>query len=55
MEMIKMTCSICPNKCQIEAEVEDGEVMDVTGNGCMKGFASAQRFVNDMEENGENA
>lgn len=35
---------------QIEAEVEDGEVMDVDGNGCMKGFSYAQRFVTEMEE-----
>lgn len=49
MEIVKVTCNICPNNCRIEAEVEDGEVLDVTGNGCMRGFASAQRMVNDME------
>ncbi len=38
-------CEVCRNNCQIEAEVEDGEVIDVTGNGCMKGFVFAQNTV----------
>lgn len=50
MEIIKLNCAVCENKCSIEAEVEDGEVMDVDGNGCMKGFSYAQRFVTEMEE-----
>ena len=38
MEQVKLTCQVCENHCALEAEVEDGEVMDVMGNRCLKGF-----------------
>ena len=43
MENVEMTCIVCPRGCAITAEVEDGEVIDVYGNGCMKGMIYAQR------------
>ena len=33
----EITCIICPNGCEIEAEVEDGKVMSISGNLCKKG------------------
>lgn len=45
MEKIKLQCMTCENQCQLVAEVEDDEVMDVDGNRCLKGFAYAQRYV----------
>ena len=33
----RYTCIICPNGCEIEAQVEGGEVKAVTGNRCTKG------------------
>ena len=52
METVKMRCMICPNGCQLEVEVEDGEVYDVTGNRCMRGMAYAQRRLNHPDEAG---
>lgn len=31
------TCIICPNGCEIEAEIQDGQVLSVRGNTCDKG------------------
>ncbi len=47
MEKVELQCITCPNGCHIVAEVEDDEVLDVDGNLCMKGFAYAQRYVNE--------
>lgn len=47
MERIIRTCQICENHCELEAEVEDGEVLDVSGNGCMKGHVYIQQVVNE--------
>lgn len=52
--MIKkeLICVICPNGCQLQAEVQEGEqpvVTDVTGNLCDKGPEWArQEIVNPM-------
>ena len=46
MEKEKITCHGCSNECQMEVYIEDGEVMDVTVNRCMKGYAYAQETVN---------
>ena len=37
MEKIKMTCTGCRNGCLMTVTVEDGEVVNVDGNGCMPG------------------
>lgn len=50
MERKTLNCKGCPNECQMEAEIEDGEVIGVTGNRCMKGFAYAQEIVNCCED-----
>lgn len=50
MEVIKVNCSVCENQCAMEAEVVDGEVMDVTGNRCLKGFMYAQREASNRPE-----
>lgn len=33
------TCIICPNGCDIEAEIKDGEILSITGHTCPKGEA----------------
>lgn len=45
----ELTCPVCDNHCRLEAELIDGEVMDVTGNRCMKGMIYAQRAAEEME------
>ena len=49
METIKINCTVCPNRCEIEVEHEDFELIDVYGNRCLKGMAFAQRQLNEME------
>lgn len=49
-EMIKVRCEVCDNHCEIEAEVQDGEVLDISGNGCMKGFIFAQQNIRETKE-----
>lgn len=45
METIEMTCIICPNGCALKVQTEDKEMVDVTGNMCMRGYAYAQTEV----------
>lgn len=45
METKKMTCIVCPNGCGLEVEVEDDEVIRVTGNLCLKGMIYAEKEV----------
>ena len=49
METIMIQCTVCPNRCEIEVEHEDGELFDVSGNRCLKGMAYAQGKLNEME------
>lgn len=53
MKILKMTCSGCRNGCLMTVETEDGEVLDVDGNGCMRGYAYAQRKVSHPENQPE--
>ena len=45
MEKILLTCVECPMGCQIQVEVEKGEVLSVTGNTCPRGKIYAQNEV----------
>lgn len=47
MEKTQMTCIICPNGCQMTVEAEDGEVVDVEGNRCMRGYIYARKELTD--------
>ncbi len=42
METVKMTCIVCPRGCDISVEIENGEVLSVTGNACARGLDYAQ-------------
>lgn len=53
MEKTKMTCTGCRNGCLMTVTVEDGEVVNVDGNGCMRGYARAQENVSFSENAGE--
>ena len=33
----ELTCIVCPKGCQLKAEIENGEVVSVTGNTCPRG------------------
>lgn len=33
----KLTCIVCPMGCSLEAKIEDGKVVSVTGNTCPRG------------------
>lgn len=37
MNSRKFVCIICPNGCEIDASVEDGKILSITGNKCKKG------------------
>ena len=50
MEKKTINCEVCENHFRMEAEVEDGEVVDVAGNGCMKGYIYAQTAVADAPD-----
>lgn len=38
----KLTCIICPVGCEITVQLEDGKVIDVTGNTCPRGKIYAE-------------
>lgn len=33
----QFTCIVCPNGCEMEAEIENGKVVSITGNLCPRG------------------
>ncbi len=37
-----LTCIICPLGCSLEAEIEDGKVISITGNTCPRGAEYAK-------------
>ena len=41
----KLTCIECPIGCEIEVKMEDGKVISVVGNGCLRGKSYAQAEV----------
>lgn len=52
MEKLKTSCHACRNNCELVIEYEDGEVIEVSGNGCMRGMIHAQGEVRRLAENG---
>jgi CxxC motif-containing protein len=40
-----LTCIECPIGCEIEVELEDGKVVSLMGNGCLRGKAYAEAEV----------
>ncbi len=45
MEKRSLTCIGCPLGCSIEVEMENGEVISVTGNTCKRGDVYARKEV----------
>ncbi len=45
MEKRQLTCIRCPRGCQITAEIENDEVLEITGNGCMRGEVYAKNEI----------
>ena len=45
MEKIDLICIGCPMGCPITVEMENGEVVSVTGNTCPRGDAYARKEV----------
>lgn len=50
MQEFVMTCTACRNQCRMRVKAEKGEVVEVTGNGCMRGISRATERVRRMEE-----
>ena len=45
------TCIICPNGCEIEAEIEGVQVIAITGAGCQQGKAYVEQELTDPQRN----
>lgn len=45
MEIRHLTCISCPMGCPITVEMEDGQVVSVTGNTCKRGDIYARKEV----------
>lgn len=45
MEKRNLTCIGCPLGCSIQVEIENGEVVSVTGNTCKRGEVYARKEV----------
>ena len=48
----QFTCIVCPNGCEIEAEVENGQVISVTGHTCPRGEQSKKSPLSRTEKCG---
>ncbi|AYF54112.1 DUF1667 domain-containing protein [Clostridium botulinum C] len=42
-EMRELTCIGCPMGCLLEVTIEDGKVVDVKGNSCLRGKTYAEK------------
>lgn len=40
-----VTCVICPQGCNIDVKLEDGEIVDISGNTCKRGLSYAKSEV----------
>ncbi len=49
MEEFVMTCTACRNQCEMRGKAEKGEVVELLGNGCMRGLARASERAKQME------
>ncbi|MGN0906974.1 MAG: DUF1667 domain-containing protein [Bullifex sp.] len=45
MKVTELTCINCPLGCQLTASVENGKVISVTGNTCLRGVKYAETEV----------
>lgn len=45
------TCIICPNGCEIQANVENGKILSITGNICPKGETYVEQELTDPRRN----
>ena len=42
MKKVKMSCTTCPNSCELLATIEDDQVVAVEGNLCKRGVDFAE-------------
>ena len=47
----KFTCIVCPNGCEIEADMENDEITTMTGAACPKGEAYVRQELIDPQRN----
>ena len=47
----EFTCIICPNGCEIEAEIADGKILSLEGAACPKGEAYVRQELTDPQRN----
>lgn len=47
----EFTCIICPNGCEIEADVEDGKILSLTGPACSKGEDYVKQELTNPQRN----
>lgn len=47
----EFTCIICPNGCNIEADLKDGEILSIEGAICPKGEAYVRQELTDPQRN----
>ncbi len=41
------TCIVCPNGCEVEALLKDGEIVSISGASCPKGEAYVRQEITD--------
>lgn len=47
----EFTCIICPNGCEIQAEINNGTLISLTGHTCPKGEAYVNQELTDPRRN----
>ena len=47
----EFTCIICPNGCEIEAEIDGGKLLSIEGATCPKGEAYVRQELTDPQRN----
>ncbi|HBF38792.1 MAG TPA: molybdopterin oxidoreductase, partial [Firmicutes bacterium] len=47
----KYTCIVCPNGCELQAELEDGKMLELRGAGCKRGIDYVEQELANPQRN----
>lgn len=53
MKEFELQCTACKNRCEMKVVVEEKKILELYGNGCMRGYAKAMEFLEEKEINVE--
>lgn len=53
MKEVNLQCTACKNRCDMVVSIEEGEIVELYGNGCMRGYAKAMGYLEEISRKSE--